>query len=46
MRRDGVAREGRLVHDHHVVPEASKEHGGGRSGDSPAHDDDIVAAPV
>jgi hypothetical protein len=46
MRRDGVAREGRLVHDHHVVPEASEEHGGSRSGDSPARDDDIVAAPL
>jgi hypothetical protein len=29
MRRGGVAREGRLVQDHHVVPEAGQQHGGG-----------------
>jgi hypothetical protein len=42
----GVAREGRLVHDHHVVPETSEQQGGGRSGDSSAHDHDVVTAAV
>ena len=46
MRGHGVAREGRLVHDHHVTPETGEQHGGGRPGDSSAHDDDIVTAAV
>ena len=41
-----VAGERRLVHDHHVMPEPGQQHGGGRPGDSSAHDDDIVTAAV
>ena len=46
MGRHGVAREGRLVHDHHVMSEASEQHGGCRPGDSSPHDDDIVPTVV
>jgi hypothetical protein len=45
MRGHGVAREGRLVHDHHVMPETGEQHGGGRSGNS-STDDDLVTAAV
>jgi hypothetical protein len=29
MRRQGVAGEGRLVHDRHVMPQTGQQHGGG-----------------
>ena len=32
--------------DHHVMPEAGQQHGGGCPGDSRAHDDNVVTAPV
>jgi hypothetical protein len=46
MRRHGVAREGRLVHDHHVMPQPSQQHGGGRSGDASAHHNHVITAAV